>query len=235
MLSCVLYSQDTIYSYFYPKGVIVIEQQLDSKDKYTYRPINNPTKILNIPVSSIAKISYKDGHEYINSSPKKYPNEVVLETDPLTGNIYYSDIIEKKNLSKKELYKVLLTIPQGNITYQLILSDDVDYSYQKYLCSFVVKFAGDPYVVTGNLLLQFKDEKVRYEYSDFIAVFGIAKTKRVLAETTRKDRKIVVDEAYLDEYRTDKRTFWIPLEKHIKETIETLNILINKANSGNDW
>lgn len=234
MLSCVLYSQDTIYSYFYPKGVIVIEQQLDSKEKYQYRPINNPTKILNIPSSSIVKVSYKSGHEYVNKSPKEYTNEVVLECNPLTGNIYYSDILLKENLSKKELYKLFLTIPQGKITYKLILSDDVDYSQLKYLCSFVVKFAGDPYVVTGNLLLQFKDGKVRYEYSDFVAVFEIAKTKRVLSETTHKDRKIILDDAYIDVNRSDTRTFWIPIENHIKETIETLNILINN-NSNNNW
>ena len=66
------------------------------------------------------------------------------------------------------MFDLAKSIPQqGIIKYNLLTSDEVDFSFQKYNCSFLLKFAGDPYVLTCNLLIKFKDGKVKYEYSDF--------------------------------------------------------------------
>ena len=241
LILSVAYSQDTIFSYYYPQG-IVTNNLVEKRNVYELTPIENPDLKIKIRKESTRKIIYGNGSNFTNPSPVDYLDEVVLSSDTLTGKIYYTGVIEVNGIKKKALFDLAKSIPQqGIIKYNLLTSDEVDFSFQKYNCSFLLKFAGEPYVLTCNLLIKFKDGKVKYEYSDFTASFTYLKTSRghdwsYGLNTVNKERTMILDKMYAGLGRSDTRTFWRPIPLRINESINTLKrICSNSSNDENNW
>lgn len=239
-----LYSQDTIYTSHYPNGIVTKNLDLTRKalsvnTYYVFNPIENPKLEIKIRGSVINKIKYQKGDVYINPSQEPI-RELLMPVDPLTGKIKYSEVVDAKNTKCKDLYKFFKTIPQGEIKYTLAASDETDFSFQKYIGQFNVKYAGDPYTVYFNLLIKFKDEKIKYEYTDFIATFAETRSKGSLnvldvfsngVNTTTNEHIKILDRLYSDQGMSDTKLFWKPTLNYISESIATLKKLCLDAES----
>ncbi len=238
--------QDTIYSYYFPNGIVT--KTLRTKRKYyQLNPIDNSNLLVTITKESIREINYKNGERYVNTKPVNYSDDkVVFMTNPLTGKLNYTGILEVKNANKRNIYNSVKAIPQGVIKYYLIASDEIEYSFLKYVGKFSVQFAGDPYSVYFNLHVKFKDGKVKYEYSDFVASFAETKTKQSAnlidafsngVNTTTREHVIEIDELYAKPGRSDMKKFWIPIYENINESIYTLTKSCSEVSSDkkNDW
>jgi hypothetical protein len=236
-------AQDTIYSNNYPKGILTTTLE-KSKSQYSFSPINNATMKIKIDANSVDKIKYKNGEVFLNTEYKLADeDEIILLTDPLTGKVNYTGIIESKSASCKSLFNTFNAIPQTDIKYFLVASDETDFSYQKYVGRFLVHFAGDPYVMYFNLLVKFKDGKIKYEYSDFVATFDETKSKGELnglfssgVNTTTNEHQQIVDKLYSQSSKSDKKQFWRPTISHINESISSLNKMCTDiSGSSKDW
>ncbi len=103
------YSQDTIYSFNYPNGIIT-KSLTATKNHYRLNPINNTTLVITISKESTRKINYQNGDKFVNPNPIDYTDEeVVLLTDPLTGKINFNEVIEIKG-AKKKIYSIRLKV-----------------------------------------------------------------------------------------------------------------------------
>ena len=231
--------QDTIYSYPYPNGLI--SSQIDSGGhNYKIRPIENPSLEIKINKNEIKSISSANG----KSVNKDYsPGDcVVLLTEPTSGKIFYSGVVEFKDSKIKDLYKAIQRIPNGAIKYSLVSSDDVEFTYQKYQGSFIATFAGDTYIIEFNLLIKFKDGRIKYEYSDFISTFDIYKSAgsinpnrssgKVKRNVIPLENKYAIGERY-----SDGKKFWNPIKENIETSIKTIAKLCaeTKLNSKDGW
>ena len=240
LILSVAYSQNTIYSYYYPQG-IVTNNLSEQRKYYELTPIDNPELKIKISKESTRKIVYQNGTNFTNTSPVDYTDKVVLSSDSLTGKIYYTGIIEAKDIKKKSLFDIVKAIPQGITKYELQASDEVDFSFQKYTCYFPLKFAGDPYTLTCNLLIKFKDGKVKYEYSDFTATYEQSKTRRSYdwsnsLKTDKKVRTVILDKMYSGLGRSDTKTFWEPIPMRINESISAIKrICTDQSKNGDNW
>lgn len=248
LISADVVGQDTIYGYPYPNGIVT--NLIESK-KFSHRfsPINNPNLLIKMGVNETRKISYSNGDIYINQEyfPENYP---VLKTDKTTGKFCYTGVQEFKNAKKIDLFNSLLGMYKGIIQYELISQDNVDFSFQKYIGCFLVKFAGDPYTACFNLNINFKDGKIKYEFSDFIATYLIQKTTgsyssffstnntSYYGSTKQNVKQLDLDVLYGRGGRTDDiEKLWIPLKNNIEKEIETIKRLCSKAipDNKNDW
>lgn len=236
-------SQDTIYTNSYPKGIVTKDIE-ETKFSFSFIPINNSQLNIKVADNSVSKIKYLNGKIYVNPDYNSFEqNEVILSTDPLTGKVVYTGIIEAKGASMKSLYNSIKTIPHGEVKYFLIASDETELTYQKYVGRFSVYFAGDPYIMFFNLLIKFKDGKIKYEYSDFVATFGETKSKGELnglfsngVHTTTSERQLIVDKLYAQPRKSDFKLFWKPIANNINNSISSLQKLcLDVSGSSKDW
>jgi len=93
-LSLVTYSQDTVYCYSYQKGIIT--HTLESKiTGYKLTPIDNPDLEIGLTKKEVRKIKYTSGKEFVNDNYGD-TDVIPLSTEPTTGKIYYSEVVEFK-------------------------------------------------------------------------------------------------------------------------------------------
>lgn len=241
-----LFSQDTIYTFHYPNG-IVTDSLVPRKDNkyFTFSPINNHNLKIVVEDKLVKEIRYANGKSYKN--PQHVENrEVLFPVDPLTAKIYCSKVIEVKDAKCKDLFNACKTLPQGEIKYQLIASDESEFSFQKYMGTFNVKFAGDPYVMTFNLLIKFKDGKLKYEYSDFVAGFEETRAKGALSGQvafssgvyTRTNAHLkILDKMYSGSGMGDEKGFWKPTLNNLNASIAALEKIAKDsgASGNNGW
>jgi hypothetical protein len=235
--------QDTIYSTPYPKGILTKRLETTTGGGgYRLWPVDNPSLEIVVSKKETLKINYHTGEKFVNKDYK--PSDIVLlATAENSGKVYYSDVLDFNEVSIKKLFRAVKTLPQGIIKYGLISSDEADYSYQKYVGKFLTKFQGDPYYVYFNLLVKFKDGKIKYEYSDFVAVFEKENTMQNTnifqggLDTIHKEHMKTLDQLYARAARTsDKMKFWEVIVNNINNSIESLKKQCSdEMKGGNDW
>jgi len=240
-LSLVTYSQDTVYCYSYQKGIIT--HTLESKiTGYKLTPIDNPDLEIGLTKKEVRKIKYTSGKEFVNDNYGD-TDVIPLSTEPTTGKIYYSEVVEFKGAKVKDLFNAIKRIPEGMVKYSLISSDDTEYTFQKYVGSFSVRFAGDPYTVFFNLLLKFKEGKIKYEYSDFVTSFVHAKARQSFnpfvngVNTSIENGFKSIDKLYAGGARHgDQTKFWSPISNNINDSIKVIKKLCDEASGKkDDW
>jgi hypothetical protein len=174
--------QDTIYSINYPKGIVT--KSIEKKNSiYIFNPINNPSLKVKINEKNVFKIKYFSGETFINpATPQPNKKYVILPTDPMSGDIFYSDIMEFGGVKSRQLYNSIKKL-SGNsalsvysetppITFILVEADTVDFTYQQYVGSFPARYIGDHYTIFFQLETMFKDGRMKYEYTNFISVYN---------------------------------------------------------------
>lgn len=242
------YCQDTIYSTIYPNGIVTnsIRKKVNS---YVFHPTSNPDLLIILKEKNISKIKYFSGEIFNNSTtPQLNKKDIILPTQALTAKISFADIIEVKNSDVMALYnsisKLSKIIPGQNIyskgpivTYTLAESDSTDNKFQQYIGSFKSE---SPYIVYFQLEIKFKKEKIKYTYSNFIAIYnkvvsGKSFGAKILTGGMNWDfggnseiesHVLKIDNLYADQDLTDIKRFWIPITNNINESIKQLNYLI---------
>jgi hypothetical protein len=256
------YCQDTIYSTIYPKGVVTNSIRKRGST-LIFRPINNPDLLIIIRGKNISKIKYLTGEIYNNPlSPQIKKNAIILPTEANTGKICFSDIIEVKGSNEMDLYNSIRTLAKINpgeniyskgpiLTYTIVESDTSDNKFQQYIGSFKTE---SPYTVYFQLEIKFKKEKIKYTYSNFIAIYdkvvsGKSFGAKMLTSSMNWDfggnteierRVLKIDNLYADQDKTDIKRFWIPIADNISQSIKELNQLITNKPKQNkikkdDW
>lgn len=221
----ILYSQDTIYSDAYPKGILVPSVDLVNYKSKLY-PINNSGLELIIPKKQIIKIVNLNGLKYENPEYIK-SNDVVVPIDILTGKVIYIGIIEVKDAKKKVLFNALKTLPSSNIQYTLLSSDEIENTFMQYSGKFNARFAGDLYDVNFSLTLKFKDGKIKYDYHDFIFCFEEVKEKHSgtiiggYTVGTKYRKSDPLEKFYIPGYRGDK--FWLTIYTNMENALKAIN------------
>lgn len=227
-----IFAQDTVYSEAYPKGIVCSSYNL----KKGIRPVNNEEFRIDIPKKEMIKVIGTKGLIYENTEYKQ-SDKTVVPTDMLTGNIFYSEVIEIKGAKKKDLFQALKAIPKSNVSYELISVDETDQSLISYRGSFYFKFAGDLQTVYFSLTIKIKDEKIKYEYSNFRFFFAEQKNNSIrggktytIDPTQVKDKPLEI--LYVDRYRGNK--FWTVISDNIDNSIKSIKSLSLNV-SKNEW
>lgn len=247
------YCQDTIYSTIYPKGIVTnaIRKKMNN---YVFQPINNQSLKIILKEKNIFKIKYFNGETFINSQiPITDKKDIILPTEQLTASLVYTDIIEVKEAKSMKLYNSLKKLTQipiqtvytkaPDIVYTLITSDTIDSKNQQYIGAFN---SASPYIVYFQLELKFKDGKIKYNYSNFIAIYEKAIGNQSITSQTQSSffnpqklttyysyqdntgietHLLKIDHLYADQDLTDVARFWKPISKNIAESIEYLKKL----------
>lgn len=234
-------SQDTIYSYSFPNGIITNEIKT-SLTVYKLHPIQNPTCEVAIRKKEMIKICMANGQ--ITKNPEYEPeSNIVLLTESATGKIHYEGKIEFKDVSCKDLYNSVKQMSTGIVDYYLIASDDKDYSFLNYKGRFSASFAGDPYDIVFSLNIKFKDGKIKYEYRDFVMIQK-TNSEKISASTfwnqttitTTVNNKAIksLDIFYCGGNKySDTKSFWLPIYSSINNSIESITKACNDTKK--DW
>lgn len=235
------FGQDTIYSYPYPKGIITdkIETSLHS---YKCHPIDNPLIEIVINKKETSKISFASGETYINKNYQENKYQV-FPYNPLSGKINYSGILHFPDIKKKDLYQALIRhIPKNIINFKLVLKDESDFSFQKYYGNFFAYFAGDQYTVYFTLEVSFKDGKIKYDYSDFNAIFIKQKVNQfdfIAGSTIRESKSFKNLSKFYGRgaRKSDNKKFWSVINNNIIQNIKELDKIFVNANPErqDDW
>ncbi|MBC7388231.1 MAG: hypothetical protein H7329_03385 [Opitutaceae bacterium] len=92
-------TQDTIYSQPYPNGIIT--KNLEDKMGYRFNPIENPNLDIVVSKKETIKIAYSNGKVFENPDYKS-GELIILSTDPKSGKIFYSGLIDSYKASSKK-------------------------------------------------------------------------------------------------------------------------------------
>lgn len=232
-----LSAQDTLYALRYPNGIEVKEFK-ETTGHIVFSPIDNISLRISLKKREVGKTLTSKGIVNMKGDTISKTNKVILNVQPNTGKIYYSDVIIAKDKSKKELFDATLRLPNSSVIYEIVSSDNVNFSYRNYKGKFKAKFAGDDFNIYFNLFLNFKDGKIKYSYSDFYiydynskssnwSLFGNVSTTKLI------DKSHSLDLRYSNgDWGSDQRLFWIPIKNAIEESIR---ILIETAKQTDDW
>lgn len=184
------------------------------------------------------KIAYSNGNYFINHE-YKHENYAVLPTDINSGKIVYTKVVDFKGATAKDLFNSADGLLQGMVKFTSVSSDRSDFTYQKYVGCFVTKYAGDPYNIYFNLIIRFKENKIKYEFTDFLAIFSKLKSKQSLniidAFANGTNSVTITNAKYLDvSYARGDRTsevkkFWQPINDNIQQSIEMIINLCSMA------
>jgi|GEM_PF-3304855 len=221
----IVYSQDTIFSDAYPKGIVVPTIDMDDYESRLH-PINNPNLKLIIPKKQVIKITNASGTKFVNNNYSK-SSGIVIPIEQLTGKVNYVGIIEVPGATKKTLYNALKTLPSANIQYYLVSSDESDNTFLQYSGKFNTKFAGDLYDVIFSLTIKFKDGKIKYDYHDFMFCFEEIKQKNrgdlggSYSIATKYKVSNPLEKFYVPGYRGDK--FWMTIYTSMEEAVKAVN------------
>ncbi len=141
--------------------------------------------------------------------------------------------------AKVQLFNSIKKNPNGLVSYEIKAQDDKDFSFIKYKAGFKVKWAGDDYYIYYNILIEFKEGKIRYTYSNFISSFEVVKGSMFgyVTSSKVKDYSITLGWKYSKgDWFGDTKKYWNPIKSIIDSTIKDLNDTSKKNDSsGNDW
>lgn len=233
------YAQDTVFSVGYPKGLIV-DHNIIEKFLSENKPIRieNADFFINLPKDRIYKIANSKGIVFENKEVDKRTDFVVIPTDINTGRIVYTDIIEVKGAKKKDLYEALKVLPNSSVTYNLIAKDETDYNSVTQKGFFNVKLSGDLHIVSFNINIKIKDEKIKYELSDFRLYFAEGKGMNIFGNNNYSVNPTHVKNFALETHYSSAgaktNNLWETVINSINSTISTIKTTTSKSKS-NDW
>ena len=220
------FAQDTIFSDAYPKGIIVDTTTTSVRpnkkiviDKGEYR--------INIDKEEVIKITNSNGLVFQNKDYLKSMN-LVVPVDPSTAKINYTEVIEVKGIKKKELYNALKVLPNSSTTYNLVSGDDSEFSNLFYRGSFFIKYAGDLHVLIFDINIKIKDEKIKYEVSNFRLYFSESKHTNMFGQTTNYStlptnvKNFPLEQLYSRGHRERWTEMWGNITSNINTTISTI-------------
>ncbi len=239
LMPTICISQTTIYSESYPNGIVTASYEAKSS-KYVIRPIDNPSLEITIRRHyTDVKPNLTDKEIHIMEQTV-IANSGVLESNPRTGKIYYSDVVNFEGVSRGNLYRVYKQLPQGLIQYELVSEDKDEHSFQKYQGFFQAKFAGDQYFIIFNLTVWFKDGRIKYEFSNFTTGFSENKSKPNWwgygGTSTNINHYKTLDQLYSRDSRYgDRYHYWIPVAKRIAESIDVIRTQGSNNVIEEDW
>lgn len=227
-----LFSQVKIIADGYPNGIIC--ESFTENEKVFY-PIDNKSLKVVIHKSEISYVL--EGNDTIFKNPNfKISDKVVVPIDPRTGKILISEVVETKN-KQKDIYNSLKLIPSSKTKYQYISGNDLEQDMVNYTGYFLVKFAGDLNTVQFTLTVKIKENRVKYEFTNFRMYFAEKKNNSIVGgKNYAVDPTHVHDNPlerfYLKAYRGDK--VWNEISIQLNNTIEEFKNFIQKPIS-NDW
>lgn len=243
-------SQKKIFCDSYPNGIVTVLYKMTHNNCYIY-PLENPSLQITVRLAITGVIDgVRTEVRHVDDGlttgvarifePQTKPPKAVLNTDSLTGKVFYSDVIHFDGRSKQELFNSFRALPQGMTKYKLMAEDNVNHDFQKYEGYFVAQFGRDQYYVVFNLKLSFKDGKVMYEYSDFITGLTYGKSSSFswgywwgTANYRQIDKYKTVDELYASDSRYKHQDkYWIPVVKSINESI---SMLTRQGEANSNW
>lgn len=234
-----LFCQDTVFCIGYPKGLIVDHKLIDKflVDNKTIH-IENADFFINLPKDRISKITNEKGTVFSNTDLDRRSDFVVIPTDINTGRIVYTDIIEVKGAKKKDLYEALKVLPNSSVTYNLIAKDETDYNSITQKGFFNIKLSGDLHIVSFNISIKIKDEKIKYELSDFRLYFAEGKGMNIFGNNNYSVNPTHVKNFALETHYSSagaKTTnLWETVLNSINSTITTIKTTAGKSKSS-DW
>lgn len=225
------YSQDTIYSDPYPNGIISNNYTTSTRKIILY-PVNKAYRIV-LNKSAVIKTHMADGTVVTNEKYK--PKDItVLNTDPLTGDILYRNILIADTTLKEQLYmnfKEIKTRPSDDLYFRLISEDPSTKSALTYHVSFEAKYDGDCAQVILTLSLYFKHGRMLYELKDFyIAIFD-KKYKYGWSgwQLHQESDRVQLESYYPEGLNDNKKKFWKVISNNIKQIIAILDIKMAQA------
>ena len=236
ILSISCYSQDTIFADPYPNGIIS-DNYTTSTLKFILYPVENPNYRIVFNKGEVEKILLADGTAYNNPKYKK-SNMIVLNTVPLTGEIFYRDILTIDSVSKSSLYKIfrgLKTDPSSDLNFRLLSEDPSNNSTLTYEITFSAKYAGDDALVFITMTFYFKDNKVMYILKDFYVTISYKKYGfSFTGGPTHQKADLEKLEKYYPTSRGDTEKFWKPIAyniKFIEKLLRSKLILAKESNN----
>lgn len=249
-----IYSQDTIYSVYYPKGIIT--KTLEKKMlHYSFTPAGNPSLNLEVKHKHLIAIHYANGEKYsANETPKIDKKDIIFPVDQLTGKIIFTEIVEVKGASALKIYNAIKVLSAKKmqtvysetpgIKYTLIDTDTINNSFQSYIGQCYAMYAGDLYTVYFQLEVKFKDGKMKYEYSNLLGTYSEQKGSNSITTESYRDffnpnqittkYSTSAPKTFTDYKKGDnlygiegsaENTFWNPIYKSINESIANLKKL----------
>lgn len=231
------FSQDTIYCDAYPKGIVVGELTDKELHRKRFEILKNDARIW-FDKDEVIKVVGKNGLKYEN---KEYSpsGKLVVDTDKESGKVYYSEVVEVKGASKKELYNALMGLPNTDVYYNMLSKDDNEYTSIIYRPYTYVKFAGDLYTLFCTLTIRIKDEKIKYEMTDYRMFFSEKQNINALGNSNYNTGATNVSNFPIENYynpnsRSLKHNIWEGYLKIFDKTKEQIKVKLSKAKQG-DW
>lgn len=238
MMPFVFKGQDTIYADAYPTGIIS-DRDLNAID-FNDRKITLKKGELEIVIrkDELIKVTNK-GVKYEN------PNYIssgllVVPTEISSGKFYFSEVVAAKGVKKNDLYNSLKGLPNSSVTFVLLADDETEKTSLTYRAVTYVKFAGDLHTMFFTLKIWFKDEKVKYEMSDFRLFYSEDKKINMLGNQNYSTGATHIKNNPLETYYTrghrERFTeFWGTNMNNINTTINTIKTSVNRAKTNADW
>lgn len=232
LISSNVFGQATIIADGYPNGIVC--ESFSEKEKVFY-PIDN--KALKVVIHKSEISSVLEGKDTIFKNPDfKVSNKIVVPIEPRTGKILITEVIETTN-KQKDIYNALKLIPNSKTKYEFISGNDVDQDIVNYAGFFYVKFAGDLNTIQFTLTVRLKENRVKYEFTNFRMYFAEKKNSNIkTGKNYAVDPTHVHDNPlerfYLKAYRGDK--VWKDISIQLNSTVSELKNFINKPIK-NDW
>lgn len=231
MLFSCLKSQVTIYSDGYPKGLIVSDFEEGEK---VYYPIENKQLKCLIHKSEVNFVLKGSDTIYKNKGFDK-SDKVVMPIEPTTGKINFTEVVETKN-NQKDMYSALKALPNSTSKYEFVSGSD-DQSLVNYKGFFYVKFAGDLNTIEYSLNIKIKDNKIKYELTNFRMYFIEKKDNSMVGgknygtgATSVHDNPL--ERNYVESYRGDR--FFREIDEKINGSISELKLFVAKPVKS-DW
>ena len=234
------FSQDIVFANRYPNG-LVVKNVYKQSSRYKFSPVDKPDFIISLKPNEV-KATFKANGDTIHNSSYDYYLEywntkyVILRTDSLSGDIIYKNIVSIPEMSAKDLFLKAKQFPKSSVHFELISEDHVDFTFQKYYCS----FQANKRYIYFTLLLQFKGGRLRYELSDFISAIEVVEsssfmTTSISSKTSTKAyaRYFNLGDLYVKaNWLKDIKTYWRVIETNINATISNIEKLSEKQE---DW
>jgi hypothetical protein len=230
-------SQDTIYSDAYPKGLLAHEYtQEELTEKRVYAKKDGFT--IGIPVNEIIKIVNKEGSVKYENKQYEKSNKFVAETDAETGKIAYTEVVEAKGATKKQLYDALIGLPSTDVYYGVLSKDDNDYSAITYRAYTYVKISGDLHTLYCNLAIKIKDDKIKFEMSDYRLFYSEQKGVNVMGNANYSTgathiKNIPLEKSYTPANRDKGDRIWEAYSKLFNSTVNSIKSKVSKSKT--DW
>lgn len=233
---CICLSQDTIFSDAYPKGIIVDTAIISVKPNKNIK-IDKGEFTIDIDKDEVIKVTNSSGIVFQNAAYLSSLN-ITVPIDPTSGKIFYTEVVEVKGVKKKDLYEALKALPNTAVTYNLVSKDETEFSSIFYRGSFFMKYAGDLNVVFFEITIKIKDEKIKYELSNFRLYFTESKQTNMLGNTNYSTlptnvKNIPLEKLYTRGHRTRWTEMWGKLAGNFDATISNIKTTAKKSQA--EW